>query len=91
MATSPTRTTSRSTRTAGVDVYTGERFAWAAEFCQTRTWAEAEAQAKECGAPLEQVQSLLGVIQYHAIEFIAHVMLNAIKNENQRDAEEKAS
>jgi hypothetical protein len=36
---------------ARVDVYTAELFAWAAEFCLTRTWAEAEAQAKESGAP----------------------------------------
>jgi hypothetical protein len=70
-----------------VDIYTADRFRWAAEHCQTHTWVTAEEQAKEIGAPLEEVESRLGVIQYYAIEFIARTMLDAIRA-NMKIAEE---
>jgi hypothetical protein len=71
-----------------VDVYADGRFHWAAAHCQTRTWAEAEEQAKELAAPGASIEMLLGQVQYYAIEFIARTMLEAIKDENQRGAEE---
>jgi hypothetical protein len=74
-----------------VDIYTADRFRWAAEHCQTRTWAEAEEQAKELAAPGASIETLLGQVQYYAIEFIARTMLDAIREENQRGAEEEAS
>lgn len=60
-----------------VDIYTKERFVWAAHFCLTDTFSEAEERATELFGDEDDTAARLGVIQYCAIEFIAQTMLDA--------------
>jgi hypothetical protein len=56
-----------------VDTYTRDLYQWAADFCLTDTWAEAEADAKEMGLP-EETEKRIACIQYAAIRHIAETM-----------------
>lgn len=59
-----------------VDIYTAARFHWAAEFCLTSLFANAEADAREL-SPGPQVGDMLGLIQYCAITNIVATFFNA--------------
>jgi|HubBroStandDraft_2_1064218.scaffolds.fasta_scaffold00990_12 hypothetical protein len=59
-----------------VDVYTKTLYEWAADFCLTDTWAEAEQEAKDMGLP-EETEKRIAVIQYAAIRHIADTMRRA--------------
>ena len=59
-----------------VDVYTKDRFQWAAYFCLSDTFSEAEERAKELTL-VNDTNERLGVIQYCAIEFITQTILDA--------------
>lgn len=60
-----------------VDVYTQARFVWAACFCLSSLFAEAEEQAKDGADGIEDVGDHLGRVQYYAIERIARIILDA--------------
>jgi hypothetical protein len=59
-----------------VDVYTKILYQWAADFCLTDTWAEAESEASDCGMP-DETEKRIAVIQYMAIRRIAETMREA--------------
>ncbi len=56
-----------------VDVYTSKLFTWAAEFCNSSLFAEAQESANECDAGGE-IADRIARIQYFAAERIYHVM-----------------
>lgn len=70
-----------------VDIYTADRFHWAAEMCLSSTFGYAEEQAKEIGGESNDISDMLGKIQYFAIEYIAQVILNAYNNAALDDSE----
>ncbi len=59
-----------------VDVYTRDAYQWAADFCLSYTWAEAEEAAKDLGMP-EDTEKRIQVIQYAAIQRIAEIIVAA--------------
>lgn len=59
-----------------VDVYTKALYQWAADFCLTDTWSEAEVEAAEFGE-IPETERLIAQIQYCVIRYIAEVMRNA--------------
>jgi len=61
-----------------VDIYTRDRFKWAADKCLSSLYAEAEEQARDCGSDGADTADHLGAIQYHAIYAIASTMLSAV-------------
>lgn len=60
-----------------VDIYTADRFAWAAEICLSDTMAHAEEALKDMGGHTGTLADQLGALQYCAIENIARTMLDA--------------
>lgn len=74
---------------ARVDVYTRDLFQWAADFCLTDTWSEAEAEASDAGLPDDMVQRLT-CIQYAAIRHIAETMRDACAQASE-ESEEQAT
>lgn len=74
-----------------VDVYTKERFQWAADFSLTTLYAHAEEEAKEIGMSTADVPiaDRIAVMQYCAIYQIASLMLAA--KEKVQLAEEEAA
>lgn len=73
-----------------VDVYTRERFRWAADHCLSSTFGEAEERAKELGGrESADVQEILGVVQFCAIEYIAQVILQAVEQNGEDEEEEE--
>lgn len=71
-----------------VDSYTQSLFRWAAEFCLSDLYSEAEERAEEFGGDASQsVCDRLGVIQYCAIERIATTILAAVPSEREADDE----
>lgn len=61
-----------------VDIYTKDRFQWAADMCLTDLFAEAEERATELCSDATPLADRLGAVQYAAIERVAHAMLDAI-------------
>jgi hypothetical protein len=61
-----------------VDIYTKDRYQWAADHCLGSLFANAESEADELG-PSEDTTARLGVVQYCAIRAIASTMLEAIR------------
>lgn len=70
-----------------VDVYTQARFEWQAQFCLTETYSEAEAEASELWAEDSAMEAKVGTIQYCAIQYIAHVILQAWEENQETDEE----
>lgn len=60
-----------------VEVYTKARYEWAAEFCLTYTYAEAEGEDTDNGGDSSDVAEKLGRVQYYACARIARVILEA--------------
>jgi hypothetical protein len=56
-----------------VDTYTKDLYQWAANFCLTDTWAEAEQEAKDVGLP-DETDRRIACIQYAAIRQIAETI-----------------
>jgi hypothetical protein len=61
-----------------VDVHTKDLYQWAAEFCLTETFSEAEEEAKDMGMP-EETLDRIRCIQYAAIRHIADTMKEACR------------
>lgn len=65
---------------ARVDVYTRDRYQWAADFCLTDLYSYAEGELEDCGGVSEDkvdIASTLGQIQYYAISRIVRVIIEA--------------
>jgi hypothetical protein len=74
-----------------VDVYTRKLYQWAADFCLSDTFAEAQSRADEFGSPSDASQEKrIAIIQYCAIERIANVMIEAWREEGERADEEES-
>lgn len=75
-----------------VDVYTQALYQWAADFCLTNTWTEAESEAQDMGLP-EETEKRIACIQYAAIRHITDTMRDAcaktvaLRAEAESDAE----
>jgi hypothetical protein len=70
-----------------VDVYTQARYQWAAQFCVSTTYADAEAEALDVG-PIHDTVTHLGVVQYYACARIARTILEAYdEHKDDMDAE----
>lgn len=63
-----------------VDVYTKNLYQWAAEFCNSDTFAAAEESADDIGQTSGSTVDRLATVQYCAIEHIAHVILDAYES-----------
>lgn len=61
-----------------VDIYTKDRFQWAANFCLSDIYGEAEEQAAELWSAEQSIVDRIGVIQFCAIERIAGIILAAV-------------
>jgi len=71
---------------AQVDVYTKDVFQWAADFCLSSTYGEAEEEAADMGTDTKEIVKVLQAIQYCAISRIVRIMLEACENaENASD------
>lgn len=62
-----------------VDIYTKDRFQWAANMCLTDLFAEAEERATELCTDAMPMADRLGAVQYAAIERVATAMLEAVR------------
>jgi hypothetical protein len=63
-----------------VDVYTKDVFQWAADFCLSTTYSNAEEAAKDMGSDLAQgLEKAIQSIQFCAIEAITRIILDACK------------
>lgn len=63
-----------------VDIYTSEVFKWAADFCNSSIFAEADEQSKELGGRAElSIEKVLQSVQHCALETIAFKMIGAIR------------
>lgn len=60
-----------------VDIYTADRFAWAAEMCLSGTMAHAEEALEDMGGHTGTLADQLGALQYCAIEAIAATIFHA--------------
>ena len=70
-----------------VDVYTKALYQWAADFCLTDTFAEAEAEAQDMGFP-EETEKRIAAIQYAAIRHIVETMRDACAQVGQEETAE---
>jgi hypothetical protein len=64
---------------ARVDIYTKDRFRWAADMCLTELFANAEERATELCSDAMPMADRLGAVQYAAIERITEAMLEAVR------------
>jgi hypothetical protein len=63
-----------------VDIYTKDVFQWAADFCLSTTYSNAEEAAKDMGVDLKAgMEKTIQTIQYCAIEAITRIILDACK------------
>lgn len=64
-----------------VEIYTRERFKWAAVHCLLDTFTEAEAEVEENGlaASDASIADRIAAVQFCAIRYIAEVILNAVE------------
>lgn len=69
-----------------VDVYTQALYQWAADFCLSRVWAEAESEAEDFGVE-GAIEDKLRSIQFCAIRRIAQAMLDAMRASLAEEAE----
>ena len=60
-----------------VDIYTRDRYQWAADFCLSGTMAHAEEALEDRGGHTGTLADRLGALQYCAIEAIAATILHA--------------
>lgn len=60
-----------------VDIYTKDRFRWAADMCLTDLFSEAQDQADMGGCG--DLQERIGIVQYYAIQMIANTIWDAIE------------
>jgi len=70
-----------------IDIYTKDLYQWAADFCLTDTWAEAEVEARDMGLP-EETEKRIACIQYAAIRHIAETMREACMEARDEACEE---
>jgi hypothetical protein len=71
-----------------VDVYTRHLYQWAADFCLSDTWANAESEADDMGTEGSALQRIT-TVQYCARATIARIMLSAAQ-ENDDDTTEES-
>jgi hypothetical protein len=76
-----------------VDIYTRARFDWAAQFCLSDTYADAESEDNDCGGDDSDVAERFGRIQYFAIARIARILLDAslAQTDDEESTEEAVS
>lgn len=76
-----------------VDVYTKVLFQWAADFCLTELFADAEERAGDLGDAGEKlaIEKRLSAIQFCAIDAIARTMLEAFNERCDDEDEETGS
>lgn len=74
-----------------VDVYTKARYDWAAQFCLSTTYADAESEDNDCGGEGSDVAERLGRLQYFAIARIARTILEAHDEQKDEQDEEGVS
>lgn len=75
-----------------VDVYTKALYQWAADFCTSNLYSDAESEASDCGLP-EETEERLRVIQYCAILRIAATIRDAYwaaKDEDEENATDES-
>lgn len=65
---------------AQVDIYTVDRFQWAAKFCLSGLFASAEEEARDAGL-MEgaDVAKTLGILQHYVIERITSTIVEAVR------------